>query len=416
MSSIPSLSDVNRRNFLSVSGLAGIGVATAHVEGKSLLGGIETGTMSGTKSVKLGVILPKSDSMVEQGYLTGLQHYFNRNNTSVQLVPLPSRATYYGVQESVVKLVTEEDVKWVTGLFNPTSVTGFEAILESKGATLVAASAGENLTRGEQTSATVIQHSLLSWQSNRMLGQWAAQILGKRGVIISSLHDSGYDALSAFELGFTEAGGQFIQTHITHAQNQATDQVGIQNALSSLPTSQPDFVFASYHSWRAIEFIRAYTNYSGARKLPLLGSSSLTDNETLAQLGQQATRIRTVQPWAGNTLNETGKQFLSQYQSQYSGSPDKVTLLGFETGALLNELIQTGSKPAQLAGPFRNLALDAQANTTTSPLYLCEVKQVGEQFQNVAISRFGVASVSDTAIKQIQSSLKSGWLKPSLLD
>src|SRR5262249_55244148 len=150
---------------------------------------------------------------------------------------------------------------------------------------LLVSDAGADAVEPVRGGGSVFFDSLGYWQASWAMGDWAARNLGRRAVVAASLYESGYDSLYAFQPGLEEAGGEGVETCVTHVP-PATHDTG--RAIAAIRRAVPDFVFAAYSGQPAVDFVRAYADSGLARRVPLAGSSFLVDETLLPAMGAAA--------------------------------------------------------------------------------------------------------------------------------
>jgi hypothetical protein len=162
-------------------------------------------------------------------------------------------------------LVEREKVDLVLVYGNPTQTDLLGALAKETGAAIVVVDPGANIVTSGDMEPRVLAHSLGHWQSVWSLGAWSAGALGPRTYVVSSLYESGFDILPAFEHGLTKAGGSVVGTSITHVK---PGDAAVAARLAGASGADALFVAASGHE--ADEIIRAVAADAAAARMPLL--------------------------------------------------------------------------------------------------------------------------------------------------
>ncbi len=404
-----------RRNLLRAAGILS---ASAAIWG-TRAGGATAQSLAAP--LRLGVALPTSATypQLQSSILAGLHLYFSQYRPRpVALRTTTVTGTTGAIQATVAALLADGPLDCLIGMVTPTAAAALRQQLAAHGTLFVNATEGANLPRTTDYSAQILHSSLAHWQSSWALGRWAAGNVGKRAILATSLYDSGYDAFYAFQLGFESLGGTIVST-------QVSVQSPTQADLAPLTTADADFVYAAYSGSAAAAFITAYAGLPAASRLPLLGSTFLTDEGLLLALGEQALGIRTVATWSP-TLNTVANQaFMAAYQEQTGGSPDMLAVLGFDTARLIDQLYQQATAPALhsvglLAGlaatdrfsPRGSARIEQPSQVITTPLYLREVRATPVGFVNAIVGAVPGPVAIDPAIADLGASLKTGWTTP----
>ena len=239
---------------------------------------------------------------------------------------------------------------------------------------------------------------------------------GRRAALAGSLYDSGYDAMTAFRLGFTAAGGTVTTTQTTHlfAGSPALPAV-----LTEIAATHPDFIYAAYCGPETLDFVRA-AQAGPAARIPLLGSPLLACESALPALGKAAAGIKTALGWSPALDTPANRAFLAAY-AKHTGRPaDNLALLGYETAGLVAATLAAAGGAAgsaqmraalaavTFAGPRGTVTMDPQTHCTTGPLYLREVQARGGTFANVPVASLPAIAAS-AAGSALRTTLKTGW-------
>ena len=423
-------SRASRRDFLRGVGLLG----AAAVAGQALTSGDRVraagilgdagSSVSGT--LRVGALLPASTiyPTLASQFVAGMQLAFappmsgGLTARSVEVVP-QTIGRGHGTTYSQAQILLDAKVDVVVGLLTPMMVARIASLFQAANKLLLASSTGENLPLAD-TSAVVFHHSLQQWEANWALGNWAAQSLGRRAVVASDFHDSGYDSLNGFQQGFIAAGGTVLEAVVTHGPQAAHD---VDYLLKRIQNLQPDLVYAAYCGANAAELVQAYANRSGSRP-PLVGSGFLVDELILPSMGKAALGISSAHAWTPTLDTPANRTFLAAYQARYGQMPASAALLGYETGLLLNTALAASGgvahpdrlapalATATIASPRGIVAMDANTHSTTGPVYLREVESVSGAAINIVRSQ--LQAQSPNVLSAQGSGLKSGWLEAYL--
>ncbi|MCU0497988.1 MAG: ABC transporter substrate-binding protein [Anaerolineae bacterium] len=250
---------ITRRQFVQL-GFATAAITPATVLSDSLL----------TPSIKsMGAILPESrlNPLLSAQFLNGLIG----GGATVQTEWVKSNAEVITASERLLA----QGVRVVIAMIATPLVTLLQPIYAKHQALLVVVNAGENLPVIE--SPNVVYSTLHYAEAAFMAGRYGAQRFGPRGLQVSSWYESGFDTFYAFEQGLTQAGGELIQSVITHT----ADGANLGSAIDAIRVAQPDFVYAAYYGDNGQEFMQAYRGAGLFGQIPLLGSAFMSDDSPL---------------------------------------------------------------------------------------------------------------------------------------
>jgi branched-chain amino acid transport system substrate-binding protein len=380
---------------------------------------------------RLGVLLPESNIYPGLGtsFLAGMRAYqrvHSDNSQGGELLVIPETVGF-GPQrllQKAEKLLREDKANLLIGLLTPSVATRLDSILEANQTLLIAASMGENLPRQSEQHPSVFYHTLAGWQSNYALGEWAARKLGHRAFIATSFYDSGYDSLYAFRLGFERGGGVVAQTHTVGLPGEPE---GMDALVAAIVQAQPDFVYGAFCGQTAIDFVAAYAHRGLSRRIPLVGSAFMVDQDLLSKQGTAALGIKTAfsSPAADNPENGA---FLAAYRYESRLAPGPFALLGYETAQLVTEALNSASadvsqvrdlkatlSTAEITGPRGGIAMNpATQSTSGGPLYLREVQRQDGELRNVVVENLDSTPDKDARVQTLRNSAKTGWLNAYL--
>ena len=389
MNTIAPPTRMNRRNFLKQ-----IAVMTA---GLLLPSQLQTWAASKNRQRSIGILLPPSDAYPTMGesFVGGMRLYFNQ--VTVESVELHVENITHSAASAAQKartLIEDNEVDVLTGILSDYTAQRLRNMVETANIQLIVSGIGANVESAKVHSDCVIHNLLDYWRSSYAMGIWAAEHIGKRGVLAASLYESGYDAYNAFRLGFEATGGNILHTQTTHVLGNAANNFA--TFFETVKATSPDFVYATYAGKEAFDFVTAYANAGLSARIPLIGSSFLTDETVLPALGEAALGIKTALPWSAALDTPENVFFTTAYAQNTGQQPNAFAMLGYEAARLISESEAKGS------------SLTGQA------CYLREVRKSAGGFQNVPIATLSQFDTDDERFAALQSSLKTGWLNAYL--
>lgn len=234
--------------------------------------------------------------------------------------------------------------------------------------------------------------------------------------------NSGYDSIYAFRTGFEAAGGEIVNTYTTHVPPDSGDPTPL---IAAIKESQPDVVFGCYCGEPAISFVRAYSESGLAKRIPLVGSGFMVDDEILPAMGSAALGINSTLSWARSLQTQENEAFSNAYLRSTGRSADAFAVLGHDTGRLIIEALSAArgdvSQDYELIdalervtfdGPRGPLVMDRNTHSARTPLYLREVRRSGNTVGNAVITKLNATLEIENAVLVGHSEQKSGWLNP----
>lgn len=415
----------NRRNFLKI-----LGTGFAAASASPIMAGV-TKMKTPKQTIKVGVLSPQSNLNPHYPYsfMNGFRLGIDQNKAiKKQHIEIVNEPNGYGTpfisKQNAEKLLYENGVDLMVGILGNEVVGQFEGLFSKKQVPFVVCNAGEYFPiKPLRDNPYLFFNTLNLYQSAYATGQYATSQYGKRGFIVTSLYDSGYDSLYSFTRGVETSNGVVEETLVM----KMNEKDFAAKAIARIKEIAPDYVYMLLSGDQARDFIVQYNN-SGDKTLPLLTTPFVTDGPNLPMLGQYAKNLECFAPWEKSAGNRENKEFCKRYMETYRSEPDMFSALGFETGLMIYQALANadGNYSGQalsksLAGlamnsPRGEFAVDKETGWTQTPLYRLNI---GYNILNalpeasILDERQPIHAVhSDFAL--LDNSYRSGWLNPYL--
>lgn len=413
----------NRRNFLKI---AGTGLTA------SLLQPFQSNaTILNTKGekVKIGVLLPQSAEHPHypgsflNGLRSGIDQHSSIKKNKIELIIEPvNSGTPYTVKEKTQKLISENNVDLVVGVLNSEVASHVGSIFKNAKLPVIIANSGESyLVNENKQNDFMFFNSLNLFQAAYHSGKYAVEKFGKNVAIITSLYDSGYDALFTFRQGVEHSGGAITETYLAD-QN---DSYFISDALDKLKQSPPDCIYLFMHGNESDEMIRNL--HFSKLNIPVITSAFSTEEHRLVNLGQAADNIISIGSWNKNLDNKENKIFVDQYLKNYRKNPDLFSVLGYETGQLIynslsrcagdfsGEKISRSLKTCTIESPRGKIRINENSGMVNNQIVVNQTTNTIFGIpENKIIDRLDPISEFDEQFATLDTELRSGWLNPYL--
>ncbi|MBL0313912.1 MAG: ABC transporter substrate-binding protein [Holophagaceae bacterium] len=354
-------------------------------------------------------------------FLAGLKLGFERfanegGDVRIQWVVRETGLSSGELFQSAKKMVEDDRVDLTLTLANPAIVPRLIPVFETNGTCLLVCDAGANLVRPSERSPHVFHNTLGYWQSCYAMGQRAVREHGPKIFILTSVYETGYDALEAFRLGVQRAGGQEVGLAILDAHNSNNDLV---KTLALLEDLRPDAVYLA-QSGPDAQSILVRSNLYGLLKLaPVVGSPFLAEGGLDGEAASAAVGIKSGMSWAHGLGNPENQAFLSSYASKMGVTPDAIGLLGYDTANLViaalstaesrRDLIPAALESARWTGPRGEMTMNAQTHTTKMPLYLRQTRKAQGAVQVVDTGTLPSVDEGSAEIQSLMQKPRTGW-------
>ena len=195
---------------------------------------------------------------------------------------------------------------------------------------------------------------------------------------------------------------------------------------AAIKEAEPDFVYASYCGAEAADFVRACADARLSKRIPLVGSGFLVDDDALSALDSAAPRIISVRRWVSGLSTPENVAFGAAYREQVGRPADVFAVLGYDTARLILEAANAaggdvrgerfgdGLARVAFASPRGQLTANSRMQSVSGPLYLCEAGGDRGTLANVVVTEMDPIPELDVREEIVRSSLKTGWLNAYL--
>ena len=251
MSEPKSLAGLSRRDFLKRAGMiAGAAAVMPSLPAWTAVGHHQGEYAGRTSTLKVGVLAPKSNIYRNLGdsLIAGMRLHFEQAGKQLggPKFEIITEDIGFGHRQAVSrarKLIQENKVDLVVAVVTGQVIAELRELINKSRTFFIVSGIGENAVRGSERSPYVFYNTHNYWQANQAAGEWAAQNLGKKAFVAASHYDAGYDSFYAFRLGFENAGGEVVDTLVSHVTPDGDDMASLRESVEG---ASPDFVSASY--------------------------------------------------------------------------------------------------------------------------------------------------------------------------
>ncbi len=274
---------LTRRGFLKLSGaIASLGLAAVSLEQKPV-----AAVAPSRASLRLGVLLPQALSQPTASaiWLRELQRAL-----PATLHSAIAGGNLTGLQQATDTLLAQQ-IRLMIGLVDPRLALQIAPNLADQEVKLVSADFGARVNEGSPNHLETV--SLYQWQANWAFGRWQAQHVGRRGFMVMSMHESGYDTPFAFQSGFESAGGEIVGTLVPDAPVAPQSMTEV---MARIRNARPDAVYVLLQDVAAGEFVAAYRQAGLLHRVPMSGSPFVMA-AAMHTLGVDAIGMRSWRTW-----------------------------------------------------------------------------------------------------------------------
>jgi branched-chain amino acid transport system substrate-binding protein len=317
----------------------------------------------------------------------------------------------------VRRLVEQEKVQTVAGgLLAATGYAVSPYIEQQRIPTIFPVLASDDLTQRKPTR-WAIRTSMTGSQNTHALADYAYKVMGLRRVAALNMdYAYGWEASGGFQRVFEELGGKVVQKIWTplNVQDYGPYLASIRKDIDGVYTTQSGGL--------AQRFIKQWNDFGLKGKLPLLGIGTLTDENVLKSMGDEAIGITTALLYSGVLDNPANKKFAAAYEKKYNRSTSLYSMEGYTAARIYFEAIKALNGDVEDRDKFMQalrrveisddprgpLKMDELGNPIEHT-YIRKVERVGGKLQNTVIHTY-------PNVSQFWTYKKEDYLKQPLYD
>jgi len=377
---------------------------------------------------KIGVLIPSSKFLpsAADDFLNGIQLYLtlhaqdiNEENCEL-LVEGIGNASATSTKEKAEKLLFAEKADVILAFVSFRVAEDLIPLFEGANKVLLVVNMGGHMPASHAEHPLVYNHTLHTWQHAFSFGQWAAKHMKGSAFIFTSLYDSGFDHSRAFHIGYLEAGGQVVATHITHVHQE----------------KQPLEPYFEVTDWEALDWI--YVNYLGEKTGQFLASIKRFKPDTqiaLSPLALHGLKAESLKPWKTQLLSPSGwpiahtsthaQLFIEKVDEMLQTTTSPFHLLGYECGKLAAGLFQLAyleqqgieAQCAYLNGftmdsPRGKIVMNPKRRFTEAALYVNTSQIEDGTIELLTSEALPPVDYQNEQLLALKDQQKSAWLHP----
>ena len=240
----------------------------------------------------------------------------------------------------VRRLVEQNKVHTVAGgLLAATGYAIAPYVEQNKIPTIYPVMAPDDITQ-RKPARWVVRTAMTGSQLTHALGDYAYKHMGLRRVATVSMdYAYGWESNGGFQRVFEELGGKVVQKIWTPLNVQDYGPY-----LTSLK-KDIDGVFGTHTGGLSPRFIKAWNDFGFKGKMALVGTGTLTDENILKGLGDEALGIVTTLQYSAVLDNPANKKFMEAWTKAYNRPATYYASQGYDTAlAIASALKGAGGK------------------------------------------------------------------------
>lgn len=353
-----------RRNFLKMGGLAVAGTVLGGKLGSLLIGPSDA-------RMRIGLLIPYKNPWRAPGedLIAGLMSCLHERDgklqdSPVQLIVKESGFGPVTARRNLEMLLQESDPDIVVALLNCPVAEEVSTIFEGSDKLFVVANMGADCLRNHGPNTL---HSSMNYRENcAELGKWATSI-GRRGLVVESAYEAGYEASNAFKSAFRRNGGVLEESVVIDACHGGLAPSDVAQLVHRIGA---DFVFISdlySNSGSVMKFISERC-WPGSPRL-------IVPFSTYREYFAENTDLISFTSWSPALNNGLNRAFVRNHSSLQGKVPSAFSALGYETGLLIEKALADTQRPSEKSlsseflSPRGSIRLTA-GNRVVGPTYV----------------------------------------------
>lgn len=343
--------------------------------------------------MKIGILYPRSTAHpgMMLDFMSGIKTLLKHQKLD-EAIQLFSESIGFGgnekeVYEKAEKLLVLDDADILVAYVDLRVSDILEPLMYSSGKLLLIVNPGANYPRNRVPQPNILcltlQHGFLCWLN----GKLAAHLAKVSAAVATTFYDCGYLHTAAIANGFVQSGGKIMFNYVNNQRyDDAFEIKQLTDYLSS--DKETNILLCVFDSLPGSLFYSRLNAFNDAGSLHLFVSPMMLEQEALEKMGEGFKfSIEGYSPWLSSLENSTNRGFMDIYPQQTKRIATVFSLLGWETGLILQEIyLHNGGQyndggeirrklgEVKIDSPRGEMKLDPETNYFITPVYKCSIK------------------------------------------
>jgi branched-chain amino acid transport system substrate-binding protein len=344
--------------------------------------------------MKIGVLYPRSKEHpgIMADFVDGLKTALLHHQLHQKILLITESISFGGqekeVYEKAEKLLVLERADILVAYVDLRILEILKPLFYASGKLVLVINPGANYPENWVPQSNIVnitlQHGFLSW----LTGKLATKLNKTHAAMATTFYDCGYLHTAAMVKGFVKEGGSILHNYVNNQRyDDSFDIKPLTDFLSS--DKQTDCLLCVFDSFPATLFYSRLNLYEASGSLHLFVSPMMLEEKALVNIADGFNfPIDGYLPWHSSLENKANRGFMDSYQQQTKRTANIFSLLGWETGLILqevfllsNEKYADGSEIAlklaegKINSPRGEMRLDPETNYFIAPVYKCSISQ-----------------------------------------
>ncbi len=341
--------------------------------------------------MKVGLLYPRSNAHPElmTDFINGLKVALKDPlNGQIQLI---TESIGFGGNEKEVydkteKLLLVEGAELLIAFVDLRILEMLQPLLIQSGKLTIIVNSGANYPVNRTPTPNIVhlslQHAFMCW----LTGIEAATQDQKNSAVATTFYDGGYLHMAAMVNGFEKAGGIITYNYVNNNRYDADFSI---NPLTDylMSDKNTNTLLCIFDSTPASLFYSRLNEYSKNNNLHLFVSPMMLEQEALKKMNDGFNfSINGYIPWHPSIETNATHDFKEIIQEQTNKTATVFSLLGWETGLILQEVLSMNNVPhndglllvtqllkCKINSPRGGLIMDLKTNYFVAPVYKCSI-------------------------------------------
>lgn len=349
-------------------------------------------------------------------FLNGFKLGVQENIAEVELfIESIGKASNEDVLKVAEKLLLQEDIDLTISFCSIFHLDAMVEKFDKYKIPLLFVDLGGSIPKKVHFSPYVLHHSLHLCDSAYLAGTIAAEKFGKKGALLSSFYDGGYQLSSSFVTGYLDAGGTIVYNNVSPMDYRSSNY---EKMLKELKENRAEVAFSLFSFNEAKHFFE-FLSEQDAEGLPFIMASPVMTDESMQypDFGNLPKTL-SVASWSFEYGSANMVTFMETFKATYGNVPNVISLLGHESGLIANALINNGEitfekiKNTTIEGSPRGQILISKNNQTKPKKQLLRKFEFnGSAYINSVIEELSKGEPIDL-VETFEEIQYSGWKNP----
>lgn len=342
--------------------------------------------------MNIGILLPRSNAYPLLGldFMEGIKAFLVQAGLSAELHIFAESIGFGGIEKEVYakteKLLLIDDVDVLVGFLDQKVLELVKPLVSASGKLMIVVNPGANYPANWVPQPNMVtlglQHAFLC----ALTGAAASNGTGIQAGVATTFYDCGYLHLASMVHEFIASKGMLKFNYINKQLDNEEFNIDELSGFLSVNTGTKNLLCV-FNSLYATHFYKALNVYDKAGDLHLYVSPMMLEKKALENLEKGFHfSLEGFMPWHHSVPNEENRRFIDHYQKEIKKDPGIFSLLGWETGIIINEIFSGHNKEYRngesvvellktkpLKGPRGALHLDPETQYFLSPAIRCRI-------------------------------------------